>query len=301
MAKKIRRNIRGRHQRKIYDHLFIAIFGRNTEQSKKWRLELYNALRGTSYTDPDALELNTIENVIYIKMHNDVSFLVDSQMTLYEHQSTPNPNMPLRGLMYFSQLYQKHIDSEGLSLLSSRRIKIPNPNFIVFYNGDSERPERYDLRLSDSFIADDRNGRFEWTAHVVNINEKYNEALQKKCKPLYDYVRFVSRIKENKRSGMGIEDAVSESVEWACKENILDGFIRSQKQEVVAMSLTEYDEEECIRTWRNDGIEEGVQMKAEEATIELLKENISPEIIAKCEKLPLERVLELQKEIMAKA
>ena len=100
---------------------------------------------------------------------------------------------------------------------------------------------------------------------------------------------------------MGIEDAVSESVEWACNENILDGFIRSQKQEVVAMSLTEYDEEECIRTWRNDGIEEGVQMKAEEDAIELLKENISPEIIAKCVKLPLERVLELQKEIMAKA
>ncbi len=301
MATKIRRNIRGRHQRKIYDHLFIAIFGRNTEQSKKWRLELYNALRGTSYTDSDALELNTIENVIYIKMHNDVSFLVDSQMTLYEHQSTPNPNMPLRGLMYFAQLYQKHIDSEGLSLLSSRRIKIPNPNFIVFYNGDSERPERYDIRLSDSFITDDRSGRFEWTAHVININDRHNEALQKNCKPLYDYVRFVSRIKENKRSGMDIEDAVSESVEWACKENILDGFIRSQKQEVVAMSLTEYDEEECIRTWRNDGIEEGVQMKAEEATIELLKENISPEIIAKCVKLPLERVLELQKEIMAKA
>ena len=255
MATKIRRNIRGRHQRKIYDHLFIAIFGRNTEQSKKWRLELYNALRGTSYTDSDALELNTIENVIYIKMHNDVSFLVDSQMTLYEHQSTPNPNMPLRGLIYFAQLYQKHIDSEGLSLLSSRRIKIPNPNFIVFYNGDSERPERYDIRLSDSFITDDRSGRFEWTAHVININDRHNEALQKKCKPLYDYVRFVSRIKENKRSGMDIEDAVSESIEWACKENILDGFIRSQKQEVVAMSLTEYDEEECIRTWRNDGIE----------------------------------------------
>ena len=71
------------------------------------------------------------------------------------------------------------------------------------------------------------------------------------------------------------------------------------------MSLTEYDEEECIRTWRNDGIEigieEGAKQKAEEATIEFLKENISPEIIAKCVKLPLERVLELQKEIMAKA
>ena len=92
----------GTVQPKVYDHLFIAIFGKDNERSKRWRLELYNALNDTNYTDPDALELNTLENVIFIKMHNDVSFLVDSQMTLYEHQRTTNPNMPLRGLFYFA-------------------------------------------------------------------------------------------------------------------------------------------------------------------------------------------------------
>ena len=92
-------------QTKVYDHLFIAIFGKDTERSKRWRLELYNALNNTNYTDPNELELNTLENVIYIKMHNDVSFLIDSQMTLYEHQRTTNPNMPLRGFFYFAQLY----------------------------------------------------------------------------------------------------------------------------------------------------------------------------------------------------
>ena len=66
-------------QREYKDRLFKAIFGRETEQSKRWRLELYNALNDTSYTDPDALELNTIENVIYITMKNDVSFLIDDQ------------------------------------------------------------------------------------------------------------------------------------------------------------------------------------------------------------------------------
>ena len=89
-------------QQKVYYHLFIAIFGKDSERSKRWRLELYNALNNTNYTDPNALELNTLENVIYIKMHNDVSFLIDSQMTLYEHQRTTNPNMPLRGLFYFA-------------------------------------------------------------------------------------------------------------------------------------------------------------------------------------------------------
>ena len=87
------------------DRLFISIFGKDNEQSKKWRLDLYNALRGTNYTDPDALELNTIENVIYLTMRNDVSFLVDSQMTLFEQQSTFNPNMPLSNACLICLLY----------------------------------------------------------------------------------------------------------------------------------------------------------------------------------------------------
>ena len=80
-------------QPQFRDRLFIAIFGKDSERSKRWRLDLYNVLNGTNYTDPDALELNTIENVIYIKMYNDVSFLVDSQMTLYEQQSETNSNI----------------------------------------------------------------------------------------------------------------------------------------------------------------------------------------------------------------
>ena len=80
-------------QHEYRDRLFKAIFGRDTPQSKKWRLELYNALNNSNYTDPDALELNTIENVIYLTMRNNISFLVDSQMTLYEQQSTYNPNI----------------------------------------------------------------------------------------------------------------------------------------------------------------------------------------------------------------
>ena len=102
-----------------------------TRRNKLW-LKLYNALNNTNYTDPDALELNTLENVIFIKMHNDMSFLVDSQMTLYEHQRTVNPNMPLRGFIYFSKLYQKYLSKTEELLTNSTPIKIPNPNYIVF-------------------------------------------------------------------------------------------------------------------------------------------------------------------------
>lgn len=283
-------------QQKVYDHLFIAIFGKDSERSKRWRLELYNALNNTNYTDPNALELNTLENVIYIKMHNDVSFLIDSQMTLYEHQRTTNPNMPLRGLFYFAKLYQKYIDSQNELIGTSTLLKIPNPNYIVFYNGDTERDEDYEQKLSDAFFIEDKSGKFEWTARVLNVNREYNLPLQKKCKPLYDYIQFTSRINDNKTKGMPIETAVDEAVDWACEQNLLEGYIREQKAEVKMNLLTEYDEEAYIRIWRRDGIMEGRQEKAVEDAVMLIHEyEESPEVAAKKMNAPLELVLKALK------
>ena len=276
-------------QPKIYDHLFIAIFGKDTERSKRWRLELYNALNNTNYTDTDALEFNKLANVIYIKMYNDVSFLIDSQMTLFEHQRTTNPNMPLRGFFYFAQLYQKYIDSKGELIGTSTHIKIPNPNYIVFYNGDTERDEDYEQKLSDAFLNEDKSGKFEWTARILNINKKYNLSLQKKCKPLYDYIQFVSRINENKTKGMTIEEAVDEAVNWACEHNLLEGYIREQKAEVKMNLLTEYDEEAYIRIWRRDGINQGKQEKAVEDARKLLADGkYTAEEISKLLQIPTE-------------
>ena len=281
------------------DHLFIAIFGKENERSKRWRLELYNALNDSSYSDPDELELNTLENVLFIKMHNDVSFLIDSQMTVYEHQSSPNPNMPLRGLLYFAQLYQKYISGEKIKLISENLKKVPNPNFFVFYNGKAERPERYDLHLTDAFIADDTTGDYQWTAHVININENQNISLQKKCKPLYDYIRFISRINYNKsEKKLPVEAAVKEAVDWAIEQNFLEGYIREQKEEIIGMLLEEYDEQACIETWQEDGFIKGQQQKAVDAAKNLLKMNIlTPEQIAHGIGLSVEQVLELQRQI----
>ena len=285
-------------QREIKDRLFKAIFGRDTEQSKKWRLELYNALRGTNYSDPDALELNTIENVIYLTMKNDISFLVDSQMTLFEQQSTYNPNMPLRGLMYFSQLYQRHLTKLELTLYGSRLIKIPYPKFIVFYNGDRETEDKEFLKLSDAFENKEKDGDFEWTAELININSNHSNSLQKNCKPLYDYVRYISRIKDNRKKGLSKEEVVNEAVDWAISENLLDGFFKMQKEEILGMSLTEYDEEAVKRTFKEEGREEGIQQKALEDAINLLQNDIPVETISKCIGLPLEQVLELQKSLV---
>ena len=92
-------------------------------------------------------------------------------------------------------------------------------------------------------------------------------------------------------------DAISEAVDWAIKENLLDGFFKEQKEEILAMSLTEFDAEEVTRDLLEEGREIGVQEKAEKDAIEFLKEGDSPEKIARCIRLPLEKVLELQKSI----
>ena len=243
--------------REFKDRLFKAIFGRNTEESKRWRLDLYNALNGTEYTDPDALTLTTIENVIYITMKNDISFLIGSQMNLYEQQSSYNPNMPLRGLMYFAQLYQMNLSARGLDLFGSTLVKIPAPRFVVFYNGNRELPDVSEQRLSDAFEPAGCAPGFEWTAKVINIGGNHSEGLQKKCRALYDYCRYVNRVKGNLKSGLPNRDAVEDALDYAIKGDFLDGFFKTQKMEVLNMSLTEFDQELYDRNRRREGWEEG--------------------------------------------
>ena len=132
---------RKRANRKYKDELFRFIF-----QDKRDLLSLYNAVNGTNYQDPEDLEINTLENVIYLKMKNDLSFLVGASMNLYEHQSTWNPNMPLRGLLYFAELYERYINSKGYRLSGNTCIPLPFPNYIVFYNGLEREAEREYLR-----------------------------------------------------------------------------------------------------------------------------------------------------------
>ena len=117
-----------------------------TFHDKRDLLSLYNAVNGTNYQDPEDLEINTLENVIYLKMKNDLSFLVGASMNLYEHQSTWNPNMPLRGLLYFAELYERYINSKGYRLSGNTCIPLPFPNYIVFYNGLEREAEREYLR-----------------------------------------------------------------------------------------------------------------------------------------------------------
>lgn len=148
---------------------------------KKNLLELFNALNGTNYEDENELEINTIEDTIYMGMKNDVSCIIQSNMAMYEQQSTWNPNMPLRGILYSARLFSKYIKANKLNIYSEKLIKIPTPQYYVLYNGKRKIKDKVILRLSDAFSALQNEGQFEWTATVLNINKGHNEELLSKC------------------------------------------------------------------------------------------------------------------------
>lgn len=230
------------------DRVFTLLF-----RDREKLLELYNALNDTAYSRVDDLTVNTLENAIFIKMKNDVSFVINSDMCLYEHQSTWCPNMPLRGLLYFADLYKKHLKNTDLA--TRRKILIPTPHFIVFYNGTDRKGDQYEQRLSSSF-EEKGEGCMELTVRVININYGYNKQLMSKCKALADYAFFVAEIRKRLKDSP-LEEAVRESVDECIRRDILRDFLLQQKAEVIAMSIYEYNEEYVRQTLLEDGREEG--------------------------------------------
>ena len=276
------------------DTLFRFIFSGENERSKGWLLSLYNALNGSNYSDKTELQITTIQNVIFITMKDDISFLIDSDMNLYEHQSTVNPNMPLRGLMYFAKLYQKELSRRNQQLYGSAIIKIPSPKFVVFYNGTTEQADMLKYRLSDAFEKPSEPGEFEWTATVINVSANHNEVLQKKCKALYDYGIFVANVRKRIAKGQATDEAVKAAVVDGINDKLLDGLFEEQKMEIIGMSLTEFDKEAYEKTIR----EEGREQKALEAAENLIKlEKLTVEQIAQSMGLPLETVKQLAEKL----
>ena len=161
--------------------LFIMVF-----EDKKNLLELYNAMTGKHYTDPEQLEINTLENAVYMSMKNDLSFLIDGRLSLYEHQSTYNPNLPLRFLIYISQLYAGMTRNENL--YGTKVVQIPPPEFVIFYNGEKDMPEETLLRLSDMYRIKVKDPKLQLEAVMLNISGSNNSRLKEaKAMSIFEY------------------------------------------------------------------------------------------------------------------
>ncbi len=246
-----------RINRKHKDKVFIKLFG--SGEYKENLLALYNALNGTDYTDTGDLHINTIEDVIYMGYKNDVSFLLYSEMNLYEHMSSYNPNMPLRGLIYFAKLMEKYVAQENLDIYGTALMKIPEPRYYIFYNGKRETDDEVLLKLSDCFMQNKAPGECEWTAHLLNINYGKNKKLFARCKILEEYAILIDTIREKRKTVETMEEAVNLAVNECIKEGVLEKFLTVHKAEVCGMILEEFDEEKYLETVEERGIRIGEQ------------------------------------------
>ena len=238
-------------QRNYKDSVFRMLF-----KDKENLLCLYNALNKTDYMDVDELEITTLENAVYMNYKNDVSFVFDFELMLYEHQSTVNPNMPLRDLLYVTSILQKRISSENL--YGSKRVMIPSPRFVVFYNGVDSQPERQTLKLSDAYDRNQENPELELTVTVYNINRGYNDEIMDACKTLKEYAMYVELLRTYAKQ-MPLAEAVEKAVDYCINADILSEFLRKNRAEVIMLSIFEYDEEAHHKLLYEEGVEDGMK------------------------------------------
>lgn len=244
---------RHRVRRNVKDRLLRFLF----EEDREALLQLYNALNGTNYKDASRLEIVTIESAVYVVMKNDLAFVLSGTLSMYEHQSTCNPNLPVRFLIYLAQEYQTVVERAEQSLYGTSQITLPTPQCVVFYNGIKEMPEEKILRLSDAFENRNVHPDIELTVRMININRGHNGALMEQCKTLAEYSEFVSVTREFTLEKNYTKTALTDAVDYCIENGILVDFLRKNRAEVLGMLLEEFDVKKYERTLRREGREEG--------------------------------------------
>ena len=244
------------------DALFRIVFGEHPENA----LSLYNAINGSDYSNVEDLSITTLEDAIYIGVKNDVSFLFNHEMSLYEHQATFSPNLPLRGLGYFADLYKIHLGGGEIAknrIYSRYKVKIPTPKYYIFYNGAEERPDKEDLFLSDLFDGD---GDIEVTAHMLNVNYGHNKELLDRCRMLEEIAVFLKILRDYRDEGLSKEEAVARAIDDCIRDHVLEDILRKERARVENVLISGITDEELkeLHDWEIEhshelGVEEGFE------------------------------------------
>ena len=228
-------------------------------EDKENALQLYNALNGSEYKDSEEIEICRLDRGISLSVHNDAAFVLDSNLSIWEHQSSVCPNMPVRSLIYFTNTIEKMIKKRNI--YGKGLIKIPTPRFAVFYNGTEEQPEQYDLKLSDAFIHPVKHPELELTCRVYNINKGRNKKLLDGCPVLKEYMIFVDYVREYhaKQDYENLEMAINLAIDRCIHDNVLQDFLIENRSEVVKMTQLDYTFDRQIELEREDARREGLE------------------------------------------
>lgn len=220
-------------------------------------LELYNAMNGSDYKDPGMVEMCRLDGGISLSIRNDAAFVLDMSLSIYEHQSTVCPNLPLRSLFYLVHILGKRIRDQVI--YGKKLVKIPTPKFAVFYNGKEEQPERYELKLSDAFEQLVEQPELELKCMVYNINRGKNKDLMEKCSVLKDYTIFVDYVQLYSRESdlVNLESVINQAIDRCISENVLRDFLMEHRTEVVKVMTLDYTFERQLMLERREAVEDG--------------------------------------------
>ena len=293
--------------RNYKDSIFVDLFAHDISAKENF-ISLYNALHGTNL-DVETTDVQPVmlEKVLYMKYYNDIAMLIDGKIViLIEHQSTINQNMPFRFLEYIARIYEKITTKD--EKFGRKLVKLPIPEFYVFYNGKDDYPTESVMKLSDAFMQldgklknqfENANYPLEISVKVININVDKENPILKRCEALKEYSEFIEQVRSN------IENNVPEPFTNAIKDTIKKGFLSDylnrKSTEVQNMLLAEYDYDTDIAVQRKEAREEGISIglsqgehkKAVETAKTLLSFGDSIEKISKVTGLAIEEIEKL--------
>ena len=250
--------------------------------------ELAGALHGKMYSPGERLEIVTLDGTFLTQVKNDISFLLAGHYLVFlEHQSTPNDNMPLRCLYYVCEQLRKDITAKDL--YAKKRIRLPVPEFHVFYTGEANVPEEYEMKLSDAYADADDIVNLELKVKFHNVVYAESKALLHRCRALCDYAKFVYLVKAYLHRGGAREDAIRETIRYCIEHDIMKDFLLEHEREVVDMVNFEWNEE----LFREAAFEQGLEQGRVSAVLGMLKEKLPLETIARVSEMSLEKIREI--------
>ena len=245
-------------------------------EDKQNALEIYNALNGSDYKDAELIEAKTLEKGISLTIRNDAAFIVDMNLNIYEHQSTYSRSLPLRLLIYISEIIKPYIKNSNI--YSRRAIEIPTPHFVVFYNGVEKRPKKEILKLSDAFVHKMEQPELELICTAYNINPGIGDEILSTCKVLNEYAQFIDKVRYF--ASENDDNPIGQAIDWCIDNHILEDFLRRRKPEVLknmTIDMTFERREELIR---QEEYQEGLSKGKQLSIIELLEElGVVPDVV----------------------
>ena len=280
--------------KKFKNSVFVTLFD-NPDLLR----ELYCALEGVTLPPDVPVSINTLENVLFMDFNNDISFEIGGKLiVLIEHQSTVNPNMALRLLLYIARVLEKRTDSRFM--YSKKRMAIPRPEFFVLYNGAAPFPDTAVIKLSDLFekpgipgLPEKSRPLLELEVKVININNGKNEEIANRCKKLAEYSLFMGKIREINDELGNLEESIRKAVKYCQKHDILNGFLETHGSEVLNMLLTEWNWDDAMAFAREEAREE----IKEEIAMKALSKGLPPDVIKDITGFDLETIQEISSQL----